>query len=111
VNAQQRLAHVERIACYTVGIAVNDNTCVEKNAMEISDAMARRGMKGLAVVFLLCEMAAFSSTSLAATSYANASPAYNCYTCPACDRYNRLATQSDIVVLILVAARVSSIEE
>jgi hypothetical protein len=28
INAQQRLALVERIACYTVGIAANDNTCV-----------------------------------------------------------------------------------
>ena len=28
INAQQRLALVERIACLTVGIAANDNTCV-----------------------------------------------------------------------------------
>lgn len=28
INAQQRLALVERIACYTVGIATNENTCV-----------------------------------------------------------------------------------
>ena len=28
INAQQRLALVERIACHTVGIAANDNTCV-----------------------------------------------------------------------------------
>jgi len=28
INSQQRLALVERIACHTVGIAANDNTCV-----------------------------------------------------------------------------------
>lgn len=28
INEQQRRALVERIACYTVGIAANDNTCV-----------------------------------------------------------------------------------
>ena len=28
INAQQRLALVERIACHTVGIAANDNTCI-----------------------------------------------------------------------------------
>ena len=28
INAQQRLALVERIACYTVGVAGNENTCI-----------------------------------------------------------------------------------
>ena len=28
INAEHRLALVERIACHTVGIAANDNTCV-----------------------------------------------------------------------------------
>jgi hypothetical protein len=28
INAQQRQALVERVACYTVGIAANENTCI-----------------------------------------------------------------------------------
>ena len=38
INTQQRQALVERVACYTVGIASNENTCIGTGTLVAIDA-------------------------------------------------------------------------